>query len=123
MGRGRGGGAPLVWLQMGCHVAAEACTLSPADRIFTRLGASDNIMAGAGGPHEVCRFRGKRCGSALTFFRPLLRPEGACCQADRARLHLCRCGMGDEVFSGHGQLTEPAVLGMLMHHTEIRCVL
>lgn len=34
-------------LQMGCYVAAEACTLSPADRIFTRLGASDNIMAGA----------------------------------------------------------------------------
>lgn len=51
-----------MWLQMGCHVAAEACTLSPADRIFTRLGASDNIMAGARAPHEPSRLRGKRCG-------------------------------------------------------------
>lgn len=36
----------VVMAQMGCHVAAQECTLSPADRIFTRLGASDNIMAG-----------------------------------------------------------------------------
>lgn len=36
----------VVMAHMGCHVAAQQCTLSPADRIFTRLGASDNIMAG-----------------------------------------------------------------------------
>lgn len=31
---------------MGCRVAAESCTLSPADCIFTRLGAQDRILAG-----------------------------------------------------------------------------
>ena len=82
-GRGRGGAAPSVWPQMGCHVAAEACSLSPADRIFTRLGASDNIMAGARAPREPRRLWGKRCGSALTLLEPLLRPVGACCQADQ----------------------------------------
>ena len=32
--------------QIGCHVPAEECRLSPVDRIFTRLGASDNITKG-----------------------------------------------------------------------------
>lgn len=33
-------------LQMGCRVAAASCTLSPADCIFTRLGAQDRVLAG-----------------------------------------------------------------------------
>ena len=32
--------------QLGCHVPADACALSPVDRIFTRVGANDAIMAG-----------------------------------------------------------------------------
>lgn len=32
--------------QMGCFVPAEECTLTPFDRIFTRLGASDRILLG-----------------------------------------------------------------------------
>jgi len=32
--------------QLGCYVPAESMTLSPVDRIFTRLGANDNILAG-----------------------------------------------------------------------------
>jgi DNA mismatch repair protein MSH6 len=32
--------------QLGCHVPASSLTLSPVDRIFTRIGANDNIMAG-----------------------------------------------------------------------------
>lgn len=32
--------------QMGCHVAASAARLTLVDRVFTRLGASDRIMAG-----------------------------------------------------------------------------
>lgn len=32
--------------QIGCFVLAFECTLSPVDRIFTRLGARDNIIAG-----------------------------------------------------------------------------
>ena len=31
---------------MGCHVAAASARLTPVDRVFTRLGASDRIMAG-----------------------------------------------------------------------------
>ncbi|CAC5386035.1 MSH6 [Mytilus coruscus] len=32
--------------QMGCYVPAEKCRMTPVDRVFTRLGASDRIMAG-----------------------------------------------------------------------------
>ena len=32
--------------QLGCHVPAASMTLSPVDRIFTRIGANDNILAG-----------------------------------------------------------------------------
>lgn len=30
----------------GCHIPARECEFSPVDRIFTRLGANDDIMAG-----------------------------------------------------------------------------
>ena len=36
----------VVLAQCGCHVPARQCTLTPADRIFTRLGAQDRIMSG-----------------------------------------------------------------------------
>jgi len=32
--------------QIGCFVPAEECTMTPFDRIFTRLGASDRILLG-----------------------------------------------------------------------------
>jgi len=32
--------------QIGCHVPATSCTLTPFDRIYTRLGASDRILSG-----------------------------------------------------------------------------
>ena len=32
--------------QLGCKVPADACTMTPVDRIFTRVGASDKILAG-----------------------------------------------------------------------------
>lgn len=32
--------------QLGCYVPAEVCRLTPVDRVFTRLGASDRIMSG-----------------------------------------------------------------------------
>ena len=35
-----------VMAQVGCFVPAARATLAPVDRIFTRLGANDNIMAG-----------------------------------------------------------------------------
>eukprot|EP00667_Euglena_gracilis_P025040 EG_transcript_29157 len=35
-----------VMAQLGCYVCAEECELSAVDRIFTRIGATDRIMAG-----------------------------------------------------------------------------
>lgn len=39
-------GLLVVMAQLGCYVPAESCRLTPIDRVFTRLGASDRIMAG-----------------------------------------------------------------------------
>ncbi|XP_062318877.1 DNA mismatch repair protein Msh6 [Osmerus eperlanus] len=39
-------GLVVVLAQLGCYVPAESLRFSPVDRIFTRLGASDRIMAG-----------------------------------------------------------------------------
>ncbi|EQC33643.1 hypothetical protein SDRG_08747 [Saprolegnia diclina VS20] len=36
----------VLMAQMGCYVPATSCALTPVDRIFTRLGASDRILAG-----------------------------------------------------------------------------
>ena len=33
-------------MEQGCYVPAVSCELSPVDRLFTRLGASDRIMSG-----------------------------------------------------------------------------
>ncbi|KAK2166249.1 hypothetical protein LSH36_40g05016 [Paralvinella palmiformis] len=39
-------GIIAVMAQLGCYVPAEKCILTPVDRVFTRLGATDRIMAG-----------------------------------------------------------------------------
>ncbi len=36
----------VIMAQIGCYVPAQKCRLTPFDRIFTRIGANDNIMAG-----------------------------------------------------------------------------
>ncbi|XP_044284717.1 DNA mismatch repair protein Msh6 isoform X2 [Varanus komodoensis] len=42
----RQAGLLVIMAQLGCFVPAESCTLTPVDRVFTRLGASDRIMSG-----------------------------------------------------------------------------
>ncbi|XP_075719314.1 DNA mismatch repair protein Msh6 [Rhinoderma darwinii] len=42
----RQAGLMVVMAQLGCYVPSEVCKLTPVDRVFTRLGASDRIMAG-----------------------------------------------------------------------------
>ena len=42
-----------VLAQLGCFVPAEECVLHPVDRIFTRLGAGDDIMRGMSTFHMV----------------------------------------------------------------------
>ncbi|XP_062256703.1 DNA mismatch repair protein Msh6 isoform X2 [Platichthys flesus] len=39
-------GLVIILAQLGCYVPAESLRFTPVDRVFTRLGASDNIMAG-----------------------------------------------------------------------------
>ncbi|TPX40170.1 hypothetical protein SeMB42_g06113, partial [Synchytrium endobioticum] len=36
----------VIMAQLGCHLPAESCVLTPFDRVFTRIGANDNILAG-----------------------------------------------------------------------------
>lgn len=36
----------VIMAQLGCYIPAQKCRLTPFDRIFTRIGANDNIMAG-----------------------------------------------------------------------------
>ena len=36
----------VILAQIGCYVPAEVCKLTPVDRIFTRIGANDNIVSG-----------------------------------------------------------------------------
>ncbi|XP_041469199.1 DNA mismatch repair protein Msh6-like [Lytechinus variegatus] len=42
----RQAGLIVVMAQLGCYVPAEGCRLTPVDRVFTRLGARDNILSG-----------------------------------------------------------------------------
>lgn len=63
--------------QLGCYVPAEACRLTPIDRVFTRLGASDRIMSGKflassfpkffGHPVSFLAPRGKLESDSLNF--------------------------------------------------------
>lgn len=36
----------VIMAQIGCYVPADKCILTPVDRIFTRIGASDRILEG-----------------------------------------------------------------------------
>ncbi|XP_071491838.1 DNA mismatch repair protein Msh6-like [Diadema antillarum] len=42
----RQAGLLVIMVQLGCYVPAEECRLTPVDRVFTRLGARDNILSG-----------------------------------------------------------------------------
>lgn len=39
-------GLVIILAQLGCYVPAEGLRFTPVDRVFTRLGASDRILAG-----------------------------------------------------------------------------
>jgi DNA mismatch repair protein MSH6 len=36
----------IIMAQLGCYVPASRCKMTPFDRIYTRIGANDNILAG-----------------------------------------------------------------------------
>uniref|UniRef100_A0A7M4FA30 DNA mismatch repair protein n=1 Tax=Crocodylus porosus TaxID=8502 RepID=A0A7M4FA30_CROPO len=57
----RQAGLLVIMAQLGCYLPAEACRLTPVDRVFTRLGASDRIMSGRG----TATFDGTAIASAV----------------------------------------------------------
>ncbi|KAJ1893190.1 DNA mismatch repair protein msh6, partial [Coemansia sp. S17] len=36
----------VILAQLGCYVPAESATILPVDRLFTRIGARDNLLVG-----------------------------------------------------------------------------
>lgn len=56
----------VIMAQLGSFVPAESCRLTPVDRIFTRIGASDRISAGLFDEDKLI------CNTNLRFiiFRP-----------------------------------------------------
>jgi hypothetical protein len=63
----------VILTQLGCRVPAASCRLSPVDRIFTRIGASDNIRAGrVGGARASCLRPGRGRRDALPTAAPAL---------------------------------------------------
>ena len=87
---------------LGCHVPARACALTPVDRIFTRVGANDAIMAG------------------LSTFRVELEETAAILQhaTKDSIVILDELGRGTATFDG--MAIAHAVLGHLIGHTACR---
>ena len=70
--------------QLGCYVPATACRQTPVDRIFTRVGASDRLLAGQS-----------------TFFVELAETSAILAHATRHSLVLLdELGRGTSTFDG-----------------------
>ena len=80
--------------QLGCYVPAVACTLSPMDRIFTRIGASDNILAG----QSTFMVELQETSKILSVATP------------RSLLILDELGRGTSTFDGYGRLASQRTL-------------
>jgi len=71
--------------QLGCFVPASSCKLTPVDRIFTRVGASDRILA-----------------AQSTFFVELAETSAILSQASRHSLVILdELGRGTSTFDGN----------------------
>ena len=121
---------------LGCHVPAQQCSLSPVDRIFTRVGANDAIMARAlSSPAASCC---SKLPSAPSFASPHPQPHPDFSQAGlstfRVELEetaaivkhstassiviLDELGRGTATFDG--MAIAHAVLSHLIEHTQCR---
>ncbi|TPX35274.1 polyribonucleotide nucleotidyltransferase [Synchytrium microbalum] len=84
--------------QLGCYVPARSCVLTPFDRIFTRIGANDNILAGQS-----------------TFMVELAETSRILREATpRSLVILDELGRGTSTFDGY------AVAFACLHHLAIR---
>ncbi|KAI1002376.1 DNA mismatch repair protein [Podosphaera aphanis] len=92
----------VIMAQIGCHVPAISATLTPVDRIMSRLGANDNIFA-----------------AQSTFFVELLETKKILSEATpRSLVILDELGRGTSSYDG------VAVAQSVLHHisTQIGCV-
>jgi len=79
----------VVMAQIGCFVHASRCHFSPVDRIFTRLGAFDNIFTGQSTfmveLYETGKVLTEATANSLVILDELGRGtstfDGYCCQA------------------------------------------
>ncbi|ODV91803.1 hypothetical protein CANCADRAFT_75812 [Tortispora caseinolytica NRRL Y-17796] len=84
----------VILAQMGCYVPAESCRMTPVDRIMTRLGANDNILAGQS-----------------TFYVELAETKKILADAtDRTLLVIDELGRGGSSFDGF------AIAESVLHH-------
>ncbi|KJE89320.1 mismatch repair protein Msh6 [Capsaspora owczarzaki ATCC 30864] len=91
----------VIMAQLGCFVPAAKCVLSPVDRIFTRIGANDNILAGQS-----------------TFMVELRETSNILKNATRDSLVILdELGRGTSTFDGY------SIAYSVLHHLshEIRC--
>jgi DNA mismatch repair protein MSH6 len=92
----------VVMAQVGSYVPAAACTLTPVDRVFTRIGANDNIVAGQS-----------------TFMVELSETANILKHATRQSLVILdELGRGTSTFDGYA--IAYAVLRHLVDHTACR---
>lgn len=49
-------GLHVIMAHIGCRLPAASAKLSPVDRVFTRIGAGDDILAGESTFFQVCYF-------------------------------------------------------------------
>jgi DNA mismatch repair protein MSH6 len=75
----------VIMAQLGCFVPASSCRLTPVDRIFTRVGASDRILA-----------------AQSTFFVELAETSAILSQASKHSLVILdELGRGTSTFDGN----------------------
>ncbi|KAJ3035450.1 DNA mismatch repair protein msh6 [Rhizophlyctis rosea] len=88
----------VIMAQLGCYVPAQSCRLTPVDRIFTRIGANDNILAGQS-----------------TFMVELSETSKILREATpRSLVILDELGRGTSTFDGY------AIAYSVLHHLAIR---
>ncbi|RYG49497.1 DNA mismatch repair protein MutS, partial [archaeon] len=84
----------VILAQLGCYVPAESLELTPVDRIFTRVGASDRILAGQSTFFVELAETSAILNQATRSSLVILDELGACCSSlsiagGCARAHVC----------------------------------
>eukprot|EP00960_Hanusia_phi_P046932 758113-Hanusia_phi.AAC.9 len=89
--------------QMGAYVPAACCSMRPVDRIFTRIGASDRIMAGQSTfMVELSEVPGQTaCVCESDVVSDLKHPATRYVEVRRSLVILDELGRGTSTFDGY----------------------